>query len=140
VAGAVGGVVNALLSENGFLMPKWETIGTNDVFRIGFVGNMFVSGIAASISWGLYGPFAAQFIVGGQPSGDGITLGLTLSALVGAMLVGIAGARWVTNELDKVLLRTAASEAAKAQPDQDKAAKIALASPVTALKIAQNIS
>lgn len=143
LAGTVGGIVNALLSNNAFILPKREVTGTdNKAFRLGFLGNMFISGVAACISWGLYGPFASETILGGGLQANELgssMLGLSLSALVGAVLVGIAGARWITNEVDKVLLRAAASEAAQAQSDQDKATQIALASPVGALKIAQSM-
>lgn len=143
LAGAVGGIVNALLSQNAVILPKREVTGTdNKVFRLGFLGNMFISGVAACISWGLYGPFASETILGDKLQANELGspgLELPLSALVGATLVGVAGARWITNEVDKVLLRTAASKAAQAQPDQDKALQIALASPVGALKIAQSM-
>ena len=133
-AGAMGGAINALLSDNGFLMPKWEAVGMNKIFRLGFMGNIFISGVGACISWGLYGPFAGEDIFGATAQ----EFGLTLSTLVGAILVGIAGARWVTNEVDKLLLRAIASEAAKTQPSQDMAAKIALAKPGEAVKMFQS--
>ena len=47
VAGAMGGAINALLSDNGFLMPKWEMVGGNKIFRLGFFGNIFISGVGA---------------------------------------------------------------------------------------------
>jgi hypothetical protein len=34
--------------------------------------------------------------------------GITLAGLVGAVLVGIAGARWLTNEVEKKMLRALA--------------------------------
>jgi hypothetical protein len=76
--------------------------------------------------------------------GDGATLsknvagalGISLASLVGAVLVGVGGARWLTNEVDKNLLKAAASKAASSQADATAAQKIALASPVQALDIA----
>jgi hypothetical protein len=138
-AGAVGGIVNALLSDNGFILPKPEQVGATQIIRPGFLGNALISGIAACISWGLYGPFAAVYIAGGTPPAESATpAGLTLSSLVGAVLVGIAGAKWLTNEVDKSLLKAAASSAAAGQANSDKAQAIALASPAEALRIAQN--
>ncbi|NEQ26089.1 MAG: hypothetical protein F6K28_44995 [Microcoleus sp. SIO2G3] len=64
---------------------------------------------------------------------------MTLSAFVGAVLVGIAGARWLTNEVDKQLLRAAATEAAVAPADEKKAVRIASASPNEALRIARDV-
>ncbi|MBN1311393.1 MAG: hypothetical protein JXB30_08235 [Anaerolineae bacterium] len=138
-AGAVGGIVNALLSDNGFVLPKPEKVGTSQIIRPGFLGNALISGVAACVSWGLYGPFAAVYIAGGapQPSGETTSPGLTLSALVGAVLVGVAGARWLTNEVDKNLLRRAASEAAASQADTSMAQQIAVSTPVEALRLAQ---
>jgi hypothetical protein len=139
LAGAVGGILNALMSDNGFFLPKWEPAGTNRLFRPGFLGNMLVSGISACISWGLYGPFAAVYILGGparQTPEEAV--GLTLSSLVGAVLIGVAGARWLTNEVDKTFLRAAASEAAIAKASPEKAKQIALSTPAEALRIAMH--
>ena len=97
VAGAVGGVINAWMSDNGFMLPRTEESGGNRFIRPGFLGNIITGGVAACVSWGLYGPFAAAYVVGGPPSGAaGTELGLTLSSLVGALLVGVGGARWLT--------------------------------------------
>ena len=51
-------------------------------------------------------------------------------------LVGIGGARWLTNEVDKKLLRAAASKAASGQPSDQKAIRISAAPPAEALSIA----
>jgi hypothetical protein len=138
IAGAAGGIVNALLSDNGFILPKPEKAGSTKIIRPGFLGNALISGVAACISWGLYGPFATVYIAGGpKPTGDTSQAGLTLSALLGAVLVGVAGARWLTNEVDKNLLKAAASEAAESQASPEKARQIAMASPAEALRISQ---
>ncbi len=138
VAGAIGGVVNALLSDNGFLKWKRDVVDNQELWRPGILGNVIISGVASCISWGLYGPFAAHYVFGGPASaGDASqATGLTLSSLVGAVLVGISGARWLTNEIDKNLLRKAASNAAASNASEIKAAKIAMASPFQAAKIA----
>jgi hypothetical protein len=103
-AGAVGGVVNALLTENGFVLPRRDVVNGVFVFRPGFLLNVFVGGIAGAVSWGLYGPFGTRNVLGGSPEGE---FGLTLAALVGSVLVGVAGARWLTNEAEKKALRAA---------------------------------
>ena len=137
IAGAIGGVVNALLSENGFLKWKKDLVNNQEIWRPGILGNVIISGVASSISWGLYGPFTAYYIFGGpKPTGDASqVVGLTLSSLVGAVLVGVSGARWLTNEVEKNLLRKAASNAAASNASETKAAKIAMASPFQAMKI-----
>ncbi len=134
--GAVGGMVNALLSDNGFILPQKGAQDNSRIIRPGFLVNIFLGGIAALVSWGLYGPFAEVFIIGGTNDPDIGTMGLSLSSLVGALLVGIGGARWLTNEVDKKLLRAAASIAASGPPSDQKAARMSAASPADALKIA----
>lgn len=135
VAGGVGGAVNALLSDNGFVLPKAAPTNDGQIVRPGFVGNMLIGGIAAVISWGLYGPFGAYPLIGGTPTANSGPVVFTLSGLVGAVLVGVGGARWLTNEVDKTLLRAAASQAAAGAADSKKAAKILMASPAQALSL-----
>ena len=103
--GAIGGIVNALLTDNGFILPKQEQQDNTKIIRPGFLVNIFVGGIAALVSWGLYGPFAAVFIIGGTNDLNVGATGLSLSSVIGGLLVGVGGARWLTNEVDKKLLR-----------------------------------
>jgi hypothetical protein len=140
-AGAVGGVVNALITDNGFVMPRREQVDQMSIVRPGYIGNILIGAIAAGVSWGLYGPLATYYIVviaekTSQPVADQI-IGITLSSLVGAVLVGVGGARWLTNEVDKNLLKAAASKAAGAQATPSASQQIALASPAQALCIAK---
>lgn len=136
-AGAIGGVVNALLSENGSFMWEKQVLKGQEVWQPGILGNVIVSGVAACISWGLYGPFAALYILGGpKPTGNtSQVVGLTLSSLVGAVLVGVSGARWLTNEVDKSHLKRALVKVAASHGNEAKAAKLAGASPFQAFKI-----
>ena len=65
----------------------------------GFLANILIGAFAVFASWSFYG------------SGPGVELGiinepravlsLKFSALAGAFLVGVAGAKWITNEVDK---------------------------------------
>lgn len=133
VAGVVGGVVNAFLSDNGFVLPR----KTGGIMQPGGLGNAFIGGVAAVISWGLYGPFAGAPVFSGQsaPSAS-----FTLSALVGAILVGVSGARWLSNEVDKQLLRAAGIKAARRPSNLDLATKFTTASPADALIAASAVS
>ncbi len=133
LAGAIGGIVNALLTDNGFIMPCPERLNGVTIMRPGFVGNILIGAVAAIVSWGFYGPFAASNIFEPQ------TVILTPSTFTGAILVGIAGAKWLTNEIDKSLLKAAASQAAKAEPSSNAAGEILMASPAQALKITKNM-
>jgi hypothetical protein len=78
------------------------------VIRPGFLLNVFVGGIAGAVSWGLYGPFGAWYMLGDSGQHEG---GLTLAGLVGAVLVGVAGARWLSSEAEKRVLRAKALKA-----------------------------
>jgi hypothetical protein len=48
-------------------------------------------------------------------AGQRTQISLTFSALAGAFMVGVAGARWITNEVDKKLLGESVKVAAKMQ-------------------------
>ena len=144
LAGAIGGVVNALMTDNGFFLPRCEEAGNGaTVWRPGFLVNVLIGAIAAVISWGLYGPLSAYLIVGTaqalatNPSPENV--GLSLASLVGAILVGIGGARWLSSEVDKNLLRVAASEAAGKHSSVQAAQQIASSTPAKALEVARNM-
>jgi len=140
VAGIVGGIVNALISDNGFFLPQTVQSGGAKIMRPGFLGNALIGGVAACVSWGLYGPFAAFYLAGGPTMSTAGTspVGLTLSSLVGGILVGVGGARVLSNEVDKTLLRGAASAAQSSPANETKSTRIAFATPADALKIAQS--
>jgi hypothetical protein len=143
IAGAVGGVVNALVTDKGFLLPSKEHVDAITIYRPGWIGNVVIGAIAAAVSWGLYGPLAGYTIAGAAEALKTNTpadqIGLALSSLVGAVLIGVGGARWLTNEVDKNLLKAAASKAAGAQSTPSASLQIALASPIQALTIAKNM-
>jgi len=40
--GAIGGVVNALLSDNGFFLPKRLKVDEQEIIRPGFLGNILI--------------------------------------------------------------------------------------------------
>jgi hypothetical protein len=116
--GAIGGVINALLSDNGFFLPKRLKVDEQEIIRPGFLGNTLIGAASSFISWSLYGPLASV-VIAGAPSGtatnSGALVGVTLSSLGGAVLIGIAGSRWLTNEIDKTILKSATVVAARSQ-------------------------
>lgn len=144
LAGSVGGAVNALMTDNGFLMPKSEQASSGStVLRPGYLGNVLIGAVASVVSWGLYGPLSS-FFVAGTPEAlkANVTpesVGLSLASLVGGLLVGVGGARWLSSEVDKNLLRAAASEAAGKQSSAGASQQIALASPAQALSVARDM-
>ncbi len=142
LAGAVGGLVNALMTDNGFLRPKMEKVDEKTgIFRPGYLGNALIGAVAAVVSWGLYGPLSPYYIIGTDQALAANALpeavGLTLASLVGAIMIGIGGARWLTSEVDKNLLRATAAQAAAAKPSAAASKQIAMATPAQALDVAR---
>jgi hypothetical protein len=110
-------------------------------YQIGIVGNMATSAVAALVSWGLYGPSSGALLVGSVPAGSiAVPLTLSVGTLATAILIGYGGARWLTNEVDKRVLKAAASAAAAGAADEDKATQIANSSPREAFRIASGRS
>jgi hypothetical protein len=135
--GAVGGLVNAFGANQGFGLPKTIDEGGARIWKPGGLGTVLVGAFAAGVNWGLYGPFSSYLMYGTSPANQSI--GVTLAALVTAALIGYAGARWLTNEVDKKFLRTAAEVGAAADPSSKAAAMMATATPEGCLEIASKM-
>jgi hypothetical protein len=121
-AGGTGGLANAVLTRNGFVLPVVKSIGGESIFIPGFLGNIIVGALAAALSWALYGPAAGLAIVtspGPAPAtlAPSPTVSLSLASLAGAVLVGFAGGRWITSEADKALYRKTAVLVTQGNPD-----------------------
>jgi hypothetical protein len=130
VAGAMGGILNALTTDNGFIFPKFASLPDGvRIWRPGMLGNLAVGAIAALVSWALYGPSA------GLPVGD-FNAALTWAGFASAVLVGIGGARWLSAEVDKSLLKGAATVAAGKRPNPNLVAQLGLLPPAAALRAA----
>jgi hypothetical protein len=135
-AGAVGGVINALLSNNGgFSIPRF----THGILQLGIIGNLLLGAFAAVTTWGLYGPLKDAVLLGTQPTGQ-LPANLTVTAVVGAALAGAGGARVVSNEIDKMFLKSTATVAAQKAASPELAATIATTSPADALEKAKQAS
>jgi hypothetical protein len=130
-AGGVGGVVNALLTDNGFVLPQ----RIKGILCPGFLSNVLVGALASFTSWSLYGSGAGVDLARHVNAGDErAQISLTFSALAGALFVGIAGARWITNEVDKLLLKETVKVAADKHLPKEQCEEIVRASPRRALK------
>lgn len=128
-AGAIGGVINALLGDSGGLsLPKQ----VHGVLQLGFLGNVVLGAFAAVATWGLYGPLKDAVLLGANP-GNMLPANLTVTAIVGAALTGAGGAKVVSNEIDKRVLKKTAVEAATKDANPDLAATIGSSSPLAAL-------
>jgi hypothetical protein len=111
-AGALGGVINALLTDNGFVLPT----RISGVLCPGFLTNVLVGAFSAFASWAFYGSGASIDLA---QTTERTQISLRFSALAGALLVGVAGARWITSEVDKQLLKETVKVAAGKQiPDE----------------------
>jgi hypothetical protein len=129
-AGALGGVLNAVMTDNGFILPQFAAVQNNArIWRPGVLGNLVVGAVAAVVSWALYGPSA------GLPVGD-FKAELTWAGFAAAVLVGIGGARWLSAEVDKSLLKGAAAVAAGKQANPQLAAQMGTLPPAAALQAA----
>ncbi|GAC1404154.1 MAG: hypothetical protein NVSMB49_22430 [Ktedonobacteraceae bacterium] len=141
LAGAIGGLVNSFSSDDGPKIPTNEA----GIFLPGFISHVFLGAVAAGLSWALYGPAsqATVAVIGSPPAQAAPTYSLTLAALAGAVFVGIGGANWIANEVNKRATIAAAQKIMvgkqTATPEQRETFKSMLASPVDALAFAKGI-
>lgn len=97
--GCLGGLLNAYLTDKGFVSPRWERLGEGEkIWRPGWLGNMFVGGFAALVIWGLYGPLSVVPVVGNDANTQVI---LTFGSMAAAVVTGIGGSRVLMSELEK---------------------------------------
>jgi hypothetical protein len=130
-AGALGGVVNALITHNGFVLPQIHT----GIWCPGFVANVLVGAFAAFASWSFYGSGAGVEVAARVADGaERAIISLTFSALAGAFLVGVAGAKWITNEVDKKLLKESVKVAGPKKLSTEVCEKLVAGSPLQILQ------
>jgi hypothetical protein len=116
-AGALGGVLNALVAGTGLVFPHFLTAEGGRILVPGFAGTIVVGALAALVSFGLYGPFAAMELVRGSGPEERPPVPaarFTVAAFAGAILVGFAGGRWITAEADKQLNHATAVQVTQA--------------------------
>lgn len=124
-AGAAGGFINALISDNGFALPR----RIEGVWCPGALSTIVAGAFAAFASWAFYGSGAAIDIA--DPKA---LTSLRFSALAGAFLVGVVGAKWITNEADKRLLKESVKVAATKDVPRERTQQIVSESPLQMLK------
>ena len=132
IAGGLGGLANALMNGEGILFPHWKS----GIWFPGFIGNAFIGSIAALVSWGLNSSGSSLELV--FTAGKTGNASLTVGTFTGALLVGVGGTRWLSNEVEKGLLRQAASEAGKRDIPHEDCNQLQKASPMRALQMAQS--
>lgn len=133
IAGGLGGFVNAFLGKDGIILPHWKA----GIWCPGVLGNSFIGSIAALVSWGLYG--SGNSVAIGAVNDTRTEVSLTIGACAGALLVGIGGSRWLSNEVDKQFLKEVATEtAATTEISSEDRKRIHQAPPMQALEIAKS--
>ena len=134
VIGGAGGALNAVLSDHAGLLPSVVTLspGGTRVVRIGIVGNI-LTGAAAAV--GLYWAIQAAGSTLSANGGFGLVL-LGCSDL----FIAFVSARWVTNEVDKLVLRKAVFKAASAPAAHpDTVGQMEMAPPYTLYTLADRL-
>jgi len=128
-AGAIGGALNALATDNLRLGPLQDAGAAGPrLVRPGLAVNVVAgAGVSAYTFW----------IFAGDGGAGWTSAGGALLAVVVGLVIGSIGARAITNESDKRFLRAAACKAAAA-PAADPATirEMALAPPHAMLKMA----
>jgi len=129
-AGAIGGVLNAYFTDHGLKRPTVMS----GIWCPGAIGNVLVGAVSAVVSWALYGSGAGVDVAIANASAREL-ISLRLSALAGALLVGIAGARWLSSAVDKALLDESVRQVARAplSPEQKEELK-RCGTPINVLK------
>jgi hypothetical protein len=126
-AGALGGVTNALITDNGFALPTFRRA----IWCPGFLANVLIGAFAAFASWSFYGSGAGVELAAIT---ERTKISLTFSALAGAFLVGVAGAKWITNEVDKKLLKESVKIAGTKTLTSDECEKLVEGSAMQVLR------
>jgi hypothetical protein len=110
------------MSDGGFVAPRSEILVSGaKITRLGWIGNVFIGGVAGLLTWGLYGPFANVPLIkidteavehgaaapNSQPSATGSSFDpklppvFTIGALLGAVLTGAGGSRVISDLVEK---------------------------------------
>jgi hypothetical protein len=109
-AGFAGGLINAILTDGGFVAPQTQTLADGRrIWRPGWLGTAAVGSAASLVLWGLYGPLATVMIIGESLPGNPRPM-LSVFGLIGAFLTGAGGGRVLTSEVDKHLLNVTKTE------------------------------
>jgi len=125
ISGAAGGFVNALISNNGIAMPR----RVEGIWCPGALSTVLIGAFAAFASWAFYGSGVAIDVADPLAKPH-----LQMPALAGAFLVGVVGAKWITNEADKRLLKESVRVAGSKVMSKEKAAEISSGTPLEVLK------
>ena len=134
VIGGLGGALNAVLSDHTRLFPSVVTLtpGGTRVIRIGIAGNILTGAVVTVCL------FWAMQTAGSTLNANG-SLGFLLLGLID-LFISFVSARWVTNEVDKLVLRKAVFKAASAPAAHpDTVDQMAVAPPYALYTLADRL-
>jgi hypothetical protein len=126
-AGAMGGAVNALLTDGGIVKPRFK----RGIWCPGFISNLLIGAFSAFSSWAFYGSGAGVDI---SQAAERTQISLRFSALAGAFLVGVAGSKWITNEVEKRLFKESIKVAGSKQLTSEECDKLVQGSALQVLE------
>lgn len=138
LSGAAGGIINAIITDNGFILPREETSEKASIIIPGIVANLLMGAAAGFLYWGLTESNSISVVWGTTTPGVN-EIKVTVYGIAMSLLAGMAGARYLTNEVDKRLLKAAAVTAAASLPSDEGAQMMAKASPLQMLRIARRM-
>ena len=99
IAGAIGGLLNAIVIDGGFKKGYKETLSNGQqIRRPGWIGNVFIGMIAGLFFWVLYGNMKI------------VEVDEILRQIVGSIAAGVGGGRLITGEADKRILAASKDE------------------------------
>jgi hypothetical protein len=103
VAGAVGGVINALLEAEGLPLWRVEPMPNGSrILRPGFLGNVLIGAVTSVVLAALYGPLGnLNLMEPASQAASEASARLNIASLGGAIVSGIGGARLLTGEVRK---------------------------------------
>jgi len=139
LSGAAGGIINALVRDNGLIMPGKKTAEGVNIIWPGFAGNIFLGAVCAFIFWGLCELFSNSILNGNATGFITADIPITISVITYAVLVGIVGARWLTNEVDKKLQSMAANAAGTSKASFNDIRKIPIAASARTFSMAKEM-
>ncbi len=137
LSGAIGGVINAIITDNGFILPREENSQNASIIIPGVITNVLMGAASGFLFWAL-AEANSLFVVYGPTTPGAEEITITVYSIAMTFLVGATGSRYLTNEIDKRLLKAAAISAASRQ-SVDDAQKMANATPLQAFRIARKM-
>jgi len=138
LSGAIGGAINAIISDNGFILPREENSQNASIIIPGVLTNILMGAASGFLYWALI-EANSVFVIYGTATPGVDDMKITVYSIAMALLVGATGSKYLTNEIDKRLLKAAAVSAAASKSSAEDAQKMANATPIQAFRLARKM-